>query len=345
MLHAMLQKYPTLRFLFDRLNKASKTVSATVYIELLFKGKRKYIHTGVKVFKNEWSEKNNVVGRFDALDLNNSLEIQYRSISKWINELQEAKEEFTFDKLERRLTSAKGDSFLVFMEDRIKDKTIEDSTKNQHYVLLRKLQEFGGINNFSDLKTENIISFDDYLRKTLSHQPTIHGYHKKLKTYIYDAMSRKLIKENPYVGFDVAKGSFSRRKYLTPEELASIESVEIADKSISKIRDIFVFQCYTGLSYADLHAFDWNNCFKDGEDYYILDERVKTDTEYYIMMLPKALSVLKKYDYKLPIITNQQYNLRLKVLASYAEITKNLTTHVARHSNYSFRLKKSELQE
>ena len=75
MLHAMIHKYPTLRFLFDRLNKSSKTVPATVHIELLYDGKRKYIHTGVRVFKNEWSEKNKVVNRLDSLDLNKSMDI------------------------------------------------------------------------------------------------------------------------------------------------------------------------------------------------------------------------------------------------------------------------------
>ena len=45
-----------------------------------------------------------------------------------------------------------------------------------------------------------------------------------------------------------------------------------------------------------------------------------------------AMEILKKYNFKLPVITNQQYNMRLKVLASYAGINKRLTSHVGRHS-------------
>ena len=39
-----------------------------------------------------------------------------------------------------------------------------------------------------------------------------------------------------------------------------------------------------------------------------------------------------RYDYVLPIISNQQYNLRLKIVADYAELDRNLTVHMSRHT-------------
>ena len=64
----------------------------------------------------------------------------------------------------------------------------------------------------------------------------------------------------------------------------------------------------------------------------IHDTRTKTDTNYNITILPPAMEILEKYNYKLPVITNQQYNMRLKVLSSYACINKRITSHVGRHS-------------
>lgn len=332
MLHAMIHKYPTLRFLFDRLNKSSKTVPATVHIELLYDGKRKYIHTGVRVFKNEWSEKNKVVNRLDSLELNKSMDILYTKIKRWIVDLQDREEEFTFEKLDSFLECKESSCFIEFMRNRIKERTISNSTKKQHFVCLKKLEEFGLIVKFSDLTTKNVILFDDYLRKTLSHQPTIHGYHKRLKTYISDAIQRGMLKDDPYVLFQVSRGSSSVRRYLTKEELESIESKDITDKSTCRIRDVFVFQCYTGLSYSDLLKFNWNECYIDGDDYFIRDVRYKTGTEYFLMILPKALEILKRYEFKLPVISNQQYNMRLKIVGGICNVSKVLTSHVARHT-------------
>ena len=45
-----------------------------------------------------------------------------------------------------------------------------------------------------------------------------------------------------------------------------------------------------------------------------------------------AVDILRKYDFKLPMMSNAQYNLRLKVLADYAGIDKVLTSHMGRHT-------------
>ena len=327
----MLQKYPNLRFLFDRLNKASKTTPATLYIELLYMGKRRYINTGVKLYKGEWL-KNKVVGRLDSVELNKKIELLYSKINKWIVSLQEKDEEFTFQKFSNFIEYKETPSFVEFMRKRINERTLTDSTKKQHLVCLRKIEDFKKIDRFSDLTILNIVLFDDYLRKTLNHQPTIHGYHKRLKTYIKDAIQRGYVKDDPYLLFKVQRGSSTIRRYLTHEELNIIENTIIADSSISKVRDLFVFQCYTGMSYSDLIKFNWNECFIEDGDYYIRYIRFKTGVEYFLMILPPAMDIIKKFNNKLPVISNQQYNLRLKVVGKMCGIEKSLTTHVARHT-------------
>ena len=327
----MIQKYPTLRFVFDRTNKATKYISSTVYIEILYKRNRKYINTGVKLCKGEWS-KNKVVGRLDSIELNKKIELLYSKIYKWIISLQENDEEFSFQKFSNFIEAKNTSSFVEFMRERINERTLTDSTKKQHLVCLRKIEEFKKIEMFSDLTTVNIVLFDDYLRKTLNHQPTIHGYHKRLKTYIKDAIQRDYVKDDPYLLFKVQRGSSTIRRYLTHEELNIIENTIIADNSISKVRDLFVFQCYTGMSYSDLIKFNWNECFIEDGDYYIRDIRFKTGVEYFLMILPPAMDIIKKFNNKLPVISNQQYNLRLKVVGQMCGIEKSLTTHVARHT-------------
>jgi integrase len=86
------------------------------------------------------------------------------------------------------------------------------------------------------------------------------------------------------------------------------------------------------MSYSDLIKFNWNECFIEDGDYYIRDIRFKTGVEYFLMILPPAMDIIKKFNNKLPVISNQQYNLRLKVVGQMCGIEKSLTTHVARHT-------------
>jgi len=76
---------------------------------------------------------------------------------------------------------------------------------------------------------------------------------------------------------------------------------------------------------------------RDGKSI-ILDRRKKTDEDYYIVLLSPALAILKKYGYKLPLISNVRYNYYLKVVAQFAKIDKPLTTHMARHTFAVFAL-------
>jgi hypothetical protein len=67
----------------------------------------------------------------------------------------------------------------------------------------------------------------------------------------------------------------------------------------------------------------------DGRQWVIIN-RVKTDNRCAIPLLPTALEILTKYDYKLPFICNQKLNKYLKEVAELCSITKVLTSHVGR---------------
>jgi site-specific recombinase XerD len=65
---------------------------------------------------------------------------------------------------------------------------------------------------------------------------------------------------------------------------------------------------------------------------YIDGERLKTGSKFFTPILPPALAVLKKYDYKLPVISNQKLNDYLHLIQADLRINKEVTCHVARHS-------------
>jgi site-specific recombinase XerD len=60
--------------------------------------------------------------------------------------------------------------------------------------------------------------------------------------------------------------------------------------------------------------------------------RGKTKQEYTFLLLPQALAILERYNFHLPIMSNQKYNEYIKVLAVMAGINKPVSSHWARHT-------------
>ena len=71
--------------------------------------------------------------------------------------------------------------------------------------------------------------------------------------------------------------------------------------------------------------------FVDGA-YRVKEERVKTGNKYNITLLPPAMDILKKYDYKLPVQCMQVYNRNLQAIQYRAGIETRCSSHVGRHT-------------
>ncbi len=334
-------KYPTLRFVFDRKHIATEKKKGLVQIEVTSEGKRKWIGTQVKVYPNQWDDRKKVIRSMESIQLNAILDSMMNNINEFISSLIKNNQPFDFEKLNYFLEkSNKSVSYIDFVRMRIEERTdIEESTRKQHRTLLKSLEDFGRINYIDDLTKQNIILYDDFLHKQGISQPTVYNYHKRNKRYIHEAMKFELISDDPYNGLTFERGKFDKRKYLTEQELYKMETCEINSQPIDRVRDLFLFQCYTGFAYSDFAKFDFERDVENRNGKYIIaDRRKKTNEDYYIVLLSPAMKILKKYNFKLPIISNQQYNIMLKIAAQYAKINKRITTHVARHTFAVFAL-------
>ena len=101
----------------------------------------------------------------------------------------------------------------------------------------------------------------------------------------------------------------------------------------SKIRDIFIVQCFTGMSYSDIKRFDKSATYTDSTNTIWIDSsRVKTGVDFDVPILPKVVELIQKYDFKLPVPSNQKMNDYLKEIGDIAGISKKLTTHLARRT-------------
>lgn len=132
--------------------------------------------------------------------------------------------------------------------------------------------------------------------------------------------------------------------FLTHAQLKTIEALTIEDETLSRIRDMFVFSCWTGLSYKDLERLKPEHISLINGQWCIIKPREKQKRNFrntqFVPIFPVSDAILKKYSehcnetgFLLPVPTNQHYNRVLKGLAIAANITRiNVTTHVARRT-------------
>lgn len=154
-------------------------------------------------------------------------------------------------------------------------------------------------------------------------------------------MKNEWIDKNPFAHFQL-KFERKERDFLTELELATLETQDLENPMLQKVRDLFVFSCYTGLAYVDLMALQPANIISsvDGMKW-IKTTRTKSDVSVNVPLLSPALVILEKYshyqepsqhDMLFPRVTNQEMNRSLKVIGEICGINKNLSFHLARHT-------------
>lgn len=328
-----------------------------VYARCTMDGKRFELSTGIFLSKTEWDENAQVLlGRSEKVRIiNNRLEKFVSKILDSYNQLEAKGEEFDISHLKDKLTGIKPknglldffNKVIVSIEAKL-NKGYSLGTIKHYKSTYQKLKEFipkyYKQNDISIDKVdyEFLNSFDSFLKRNYNISAnTAWGYHRQLKKVLGDAVAMNLIVKHPYSIYRVKRVE-ANRDYLTLEELKKIENKIISLKRLELVRDIFVFACYTGLSYSDIGILSKGHLQigNDSEEWIIID-RTKNDSRCRIPLLPKAKSILDKYEYYpinnsmnllLPVHSNQKMNAYLKELADICNINKNLSMHVARHT-------------
>lgn len=336
------------RIVYDRHKKATKKVAASVYIEVSYDRVRNFYNTGIKVCSHQFKD-GRVINCGQMAEYQERINNMRNIIESYINDKMRTKEGFCLDGLKVFMDSLSGKrqntSFVEYVDRRITERTdIRESTRKAHKKLVSSLMEYKGIMSFDQLTKSNIAGYYEWLLgkevakmgqdgkiyKTKMSVQTVASYMKLLRTYIHDAILHEIIDSDPSVGIKVKRGDYEQTRWLTEEEIDKIERAELSSGSLTRVRDLFVLTCYSGLAFSDLMDFAPEKLEKDGENTYLYGRRKKTGQEYIVLILPKAKEILEKYDYQIPQYSNQQYNHRLKEVSKEAKIDKPLSSHWGR---------------
>lgn len=331
-------RVPKVKLVYDRRHQATPEKEGAVDLRVCFDCKQKFLSTGVKVYPRQWDSKNECVKlRNDATSLNKALSDIKNDAITLLTEMSKTGYVDLARLNEIFKPKAYDLTFHEYMKDRISKRNVSENTR-ERYVSFYKVfvDEYGKMKNFSDITEAGVRDYDEWLHKRivnghLMQQSTIYSHHKYLRLFIYDALTDGYVDKNPYQSkrIKIDHGESGQIPSLTIDQVEQIENLEL-DGFVGKTKDLFLFQCYTGLAFSDMQKFKLSNYSQDKDgNYLIKDKRTKTDTTYIFMLSEKALAIVMKYKGKIPAISNQKYNQYLKVLGQMIGVP-NLHSHMGR---------------
>lgn len=318
--------------IYCRKSKADKKGVAPLELSIIINQKRCFINLPYKAKPEEFNKKRR------PAELQEYVNITMGNINNILNDMARYGIPVTAENLRGYLRTGGfkpysiEDLFSDYLK-MVKDRIDVDITYSS-YVKYSKVCEL--FYNYIDKKQEvttitPAVIQQFYINLQKKYNPaTSASYISKIKTVIMFGMDNDKIKINPFQGLKVHR----ERKpidYLTNAEISALKQAKIDNTSLSAVRDAFLLQVYSGLSYIDLeHLTKEDIKITDDGTHYIQKPRVKTGVEYTAIILKDGVDILKRNNYQLKVISNQKMNTYLKQVMVIAGIDHKLTTHLGR---------------
>lgn len=339
----------------ERINKLGK---APIYLRITVDGKRAEVSLKQYIDPNKWdSHAGRAKGtKQEIRELNAYLDNIREKINQHYRSLKETDSLITAKILKNRFLGLYKSrrTLLEVFEYHNKDmkeevgKTYAQATYDRFTTTLDHtkkflLKKYNQDDIFlSNLEYSFITDFEHYFKteKNCNHNTTA-KYLKNVRKIVNIAVNNGWLDKDPFANYKI-KIEPSKITFLSQDELERIENKAFKIQRLELVKDIFLFSCYTALSYIDLIKLTKNK-ISEGVDgrLWIFSERTKTKNPSNVPLTPKALKIKEKYenypgivdtDKVIPSMSNQKLNTYLKEIADVCEINKTLTFHMARHT-------------
>jgi len=187
-----------------------------------------------------------------------------------------------------------------------------------------------------ELNINFIHAFHSFLRMEKGMSQNSSTKHLKLlKKVINLAVANSYMTYNPFLAYKVEREPVEI-DFLDAEELQKIVNFDTPLPRLERAKDMFLFGCFTGLSYIDIKTLTPEHFERDLQGrIWIKKHRVKTGVLARIPLLPMAKLILEKYkggNRLLPIQDAADVNKYLKDIAILCGIEKRITFHTSRHT-------------
>ena len=341
--------------LFVKRNAAKKNGNAPIIARITIDQIVAQFNTKLEINPINWSvSAGKAAGRSaEAVSINSMLDSIRSSVHQHYHSLLEMDGYVTAERVKNAFLGKieRGKTLIEFFEmhneqylQKVKMNTA-DKTYSRYELTKKRLIEFMKLkHSVSDMliKEINVVFIDNFLLHIKNHYGCTHNtamkFVQRFRTVVNFAKNTGLVTADPFGNYKV-KFEQTDRDYLTMEEITAIYNKKFTSKRLEQVRDLFIFSCYTALSYIDVCELTQENIRTsfDG-NLWIMTKRHKTNVASNIRLLEIPKAIVEKYKDKLPngmilpIISNQKVNDYLKEIATICNINKNLTFHIARHS-------------
>lgn len=341
--------------LYPRQDKTNKQGQIPVYARIMA-DKKIELATTIYINKKEWNEK--------AERLNPNAE-NSRSLNLFLDAFcSKVMDAYTKLFIEESIVTAEGLKERIFGKSQ-KIKTLMQVVEEHNEMFEKRIGtdfSYGSFKNYKTTKkylaefiqfqykrkdlpiTEVKHSFCEHYYTFLTTQRpcNVNGANKhiqRLKKIVNYAFKMGYVANNALLSYSLKFTPFTQSK-LTWEEIEKLQNLHLHNQTLLKVRDIFIFQCFTGLAYAEVKLLSAHHISKgvDGHNW-ISMTRTKTKKDFTVPVLKPAQDILNRYIKAnisespiFPVLSNQKMNAALKIIGEIAELSKSLSCHVARHT-------------
>ena len=333
-------------------SKARKTGLMPIFVTIRQNGERVTFTTGKYIHPNEWDAvKQKAKGKSETAQAINTYLLQLRNkIYRKELELMDrgyivnpsTLRDACLEKVESIQSKSLCQIFQEYIDDARKSIGI-DVKKDTVYSYERTydlLKDYMKVtykrNDFAlqELNLSFIDKFNVYLRSELKHKKNTAVKHLRcLMRVVNVAVANRHLSFDPFLNFK-AQREICERVFLTEEELRILINKDFRIKRLERVRDLFVFCCFTGLSYSDVKTLTPEHFETDTHGrIWIKKKRVKTGVLFRVPLLPIPKLILEKYkggDKLLPVVDLSSMDAYLKEIAELCGINKNISSHTAR---------------
>lgn len=323
-----------------------------IRMRVIYGGKRIDFTTGYRIDSSKWDSnkqrvKNGCTNKLkqSASEINSDLSLYETDIQNIFKEFELLEMMPTQEQIRVRFNSKRQglnfedvedtkepqkslmDVFDQFVKESGTQNDWTDSTYEKFAAAKKHLKEFDSALTFESLTESRLIAYVNYLRDTRNMRNSTIGKQLGFLKWFLRWSKKKGYNNN--IAFETFKPKLKTTQkkviFLTWTELTQLREYNIPDtkKYLDRVRDVFLFQCFSGLRYSDV----FNLRRSDVKANHIEVTTVKTADSLIIELNDHSKAILNKYknihfehDKVLPVITNQKMNDYLKELAELAGI-------------------------
>ena len=253
------------------------------------------------------------------------LDLQYQKQGKQLTK-EQLKDEFdiVFKGKQKKETPNDLEScFTDFYEFKFKDGSWSKSTKQRYMMLLGLLNDYekykSRVIDIRGIDESWITHFRYYCQTVKKHQVNTLGRNiGLLKTFLNYCLKKKYI-DNPSFKEAAVNREVTYQIALNKEEIGVVAQLDLAlNKRLERVRDVFLVGCYTGMRFSDFKRVKSSNISEGLITIREVKDKTKT---LQIPITDKVRAILEKYDWQLPLISEQKFREYLKEIFKLAGFT------------------------